>query len=294
MQEAKQGLNELQGRLEKDFIAQEYPAPQAQFLASVGTRLVEQGLLTPSVASIPTPLAINRPLLVDSIKATLILSDYSMEDADHMANEVVENTLAETPFPSTKHFRSALESHFRDLGFRDKSEDIARQAIVIPPEEKSLALPTPPTIAATIAPPSPERKELPQEKISIKTPPSNISPIPADFKSQPQALKTPSTDIPPLSTPIKPQPSSPELKAILEKRSLQLLTPHMGIQLAKEITEELTKTFFGTPLPVSQAAEVKSPYSLTNVIQYQLKHLKLEESQSRASRFQKLLKKLLK
>ena len=217
-EERKPSLGNLQSRIEAKFIEEGYPKEEAQFLSQVGVQITDQGALTPAAASIPTSAAINKPLLIDSVKAALVLSKIPLKEADSIAHEGVESTLAETPFPSAKQFRSSLETHLRDLGIRDKAPEIARQAVVIPPKENSL-------------------------------------------RSAP-AL------------------SPRELMAVLEKRSLQLLIPQLGAKAAKEATEEIAKTLLGNAHPDPRTmADVKSPYSLVDIIHHQLYHLLSDQNQ---------------
>ncbi len=236
IQEGKQDLAHLQTRLNDHFIQQGYSQDKAQFLAQVGTELAEQGLLTPTSTSVNYPQAIHHPLLVNSVKAALVLANYPLEKADHIARESIDHTLVEAPFRSTKQFRTSLNSHLQDLGVPEKnSTEIALQAVLIPPQEKALAL-------------SPSTDK-----------------------------RTASTETP-LSS---PQLSPAQLIAILEKRSLQLLVPQLGTQAAKQVTEEIAKTLFGTANPDSRdIGNVKSPYSLVNVIKDQLHHLHAEQNQA--------------
>lgn len=80
---------------------------------------------------------------------------------------------------------------------------------------------------------------------------------------------------------LTPPLSSPELIAIVEKRTLQLLTPQLGTQPAKEISQEIITTLFGKPKMSSHdVGEIKSPYALVNVIKEQLYHLNAENNQN--------------
>lgn len=251
--EGKQDLAKLQTELTQHFINQGYPEDKAQFLAQVGSQLTEQGLLTPSATSVNSPQAINQPLLIDSVKAALVLTDYPLTKADSIAHEAINNTLAGAPYHSTKLFRTALESQLRVLGVHDKTSEIAQQAVLIPTQEQSLALLSHPPAASPTAP-----KE-----------------------------KTEAVPLPP-RTPA-------ELNAILEKRSLQVLTPQLGPQIAKQVAEEIAKALFGTTNPDSRdIADVKSPYSLVNAVKDQLHHLHLEENQAWATATSQAFKETIK
>lgn len=132
-------LKNLQQNIAAKFIDEGYPKEEAKFLSQVGAQLAEQGALTPSAASIPSPNAINKPLLMDSVKAALVLSKIPIKEADSIAHEAVESTLKETPYSSAKQLRSALETHLQDSPIRDKASEIARQAVVIPPKDHSFS-----------------------------------------------------------------------------------------------------------------------------------------------------------
>lgn len=215
-QEGRQNLEYLKTHLETHLIEQNYPPETAQFLAQIGAQLTERGLLTPTTTSPNAPHKFDQPLLIDSLKAALVLVDYPLIEADFIAHEAVENALAEGPFHSTQQLRTALEFQLQALGLRDKSPDIVLQTIVIPPPEEALAV------------------------------------------------------LPSISTLLSP----PELIPILEKRSLQLLTPQLGAPLAKQVTQELTKTLLGT-------FDLEKPfsYSLVQVMKNQLDQLKLDKEQ---------------
>ena len=268
-QEGRQSLVELQTHLESHFVDQGYLHDEAQFLAQVGSQLTEQGLLTPSATSLNSPHSFNQPLLVDSVKASLVLAGHSLTKANALADEAIAHTLAEGPYHSPKQFRTALDVQLQDLGIGDKSSEIANQAILIPPAEKSLdflAIPTVPAAAIAGA-------------------------------AHPSAAPTPATPIPgaPATQPTK-QPLSPvELMTILEKRSLQLLTPQLGAQVAKQVTEEIAKTLFGNAHPDSRdIADVKSPYSLINVMKDQLQQLNVEQNHEWAATVSQVFKETIK
>lgn len=137
-QEGRTSLSELQTGLESHFIKQGDPEDKAKLLAQVGTQLVEHGLLTPTATAITASQPINHPLLVDSIKAALVLANYPLNQAHTLASEAVNRTLIEAPYHSIKQFRTALKSHLQDIGVHDKSAEIALQAIVIPSTDPSL------------------------------------------------------------------------------------------------------------------------------------------------------------
>ena len=137
--EQKQYLEQLQGKIEQKFLSEGFPQEEARFLGQVGVLLSEQGLLTPAAASIPTVAAINQLLLIASVKAALVLSKMPLQEADSLAHEAVEDTLAETP-SSPRQSSSAPNWHPTCMiwGMGDKGEEIAKEAVLIPPKENAL------------------------------------------------------------------------------------------------------------------------------------------------------------
>ena len=243
-EEMKQNQENVQQKVEETFIEQGYPKEAAAFLGKVAVQLVEQGSLTPAAPSIPHATSIHVPLFIDSIKAALVLAQIPLERADTIAHEVADTTLAETPFPSTKQLRSTLETHLLDRGIKEKAPEIARQAVIVPPRERALEPPSLPL----------------QEKVTAA----------ATAAAEPPRPAMPTH---------KPLLSPTEIVKVLEKRSLQLLVPQLGVRVAKEVTEELAKMLFGDPQPDARTvADVKAPYSLVNVIANQLYHLHLNQN----------------
>ncbi len=244
-QEVEQGQLELQTQMKDHFIQQSYSEDQAQFLAQVGSDLTQQGLLTPAVTANISPKTLNQPLLVNSVKAELVLAHYSLDDAHAVAHEAVDLTLADAPYPTAKQFRAALESNLVDLQVK-MSPNIAAAAVLIPLPEPSL-----PRVA--------------------------VAPIRATTPSIAPASAPPAPQTPPIATP--PQLSPIKVTAIVEKRILQLLVPQLGTQLAQQVSQEMAKTLFGTIHPdSSDIAQIKSPYALVNVVRNQLYHLNVEQN----------------
>jgi hypothetical protein len=310
-QESKQEITELNSQIKQRFIDQGYPEDKAQFLADVGSQLAKQGLLTPNATSVNSSHTFNEPLLIDSVKAALVLADYSLTQADSIAREAVSNSLIEGPYHSTKQFRTALESHLEDLGVHEKSTEIANQAVLIPPKEKSLDLLATSTTSSTgkveASPPSTAavEKSPPStatvEKSTPSTGPEKTMPLEshledlgvAETSNLSASVATSSLS---QTTPVQPpRLSLTQLMTILEKRSLQLLVPQLGAQVAKQVTEEIARTLFGTPNPDSRdVADVKSPYSLVNVIKDQLYHLHVEQNKEWANQVSEAFKETIK
>lgn len=138
--EDQQGQLELQAHIKEHFIEQGYPEDKAQFFAQVGTELTQNGLLAPAITAHISEKTINFSLFEKSITAGLALSpQYSLENAHAIAQEANSRTLDNAPFLTAKQFRSALESHLRELGVKNSSAIVAA-AILVPSTEQSLAL----------------------------------------------------------------------------------------------------------------------------------------------------------
>lgn len=289
-QEGKQELAELQTHIKQRFIDQGYPEDKAQFLADVGSRLVEEGLLAPNATSVNSSHTFNEPLLIDSVKAALVLADHPLTQADSIAREAVSNSLVEGPYHSTKQFRAALESHLEDLGVRDKSAEIANQAVLIPPKEKSLDLLATPTPATGTI-----EKSTPATATIEKSTPST-GPVKTAVTTETPDLSAPVASPSSQTTPVQPPHLSlTQLMTVLEKRSLQLLAPQLGAQVAKQVTEEIARALFGTPNPDSRdVADVKSPYSVVNVVKDQLYHLHVEQNKEWANQVSEAFKETIK
>lgn len=237
--EQKDFLTQMQQDITHRFLNEGYPKDAAQFLGQVGKQLAEEGTLTPSATSIPSAGAINQSLLRDSVKAALVLSNIPLQKAEQIAQQAVDRTLDETPYPSTKLLRANLASHLQDAGIRDQGREIAQQAVIIPTKEVALAW-TPQTAA-------------------------------------------------------RPNLSAADIAPLVEKQSLQLLAPQLGLETAKQATGELMKTLFGTTHPGETArTEAIAPYSLVNVIRNQLYHLHKGQDQTWAHEVSGVFKETIK
>lgn len=217
-QENRQESEKLQTLLYDHASSQGYSEEIALFLAQIGSQLVQQGLSTPSITAISSPQSIQKPLLVDSIKAALILTgDYSLTQAEALAQEALDLTFLDTPFLSTQKFRQTLESHLKDLGV-PRSSDIATQAVLLPAIDNRL-------------------------KLSEKSPLSQA-----------------------------------ELTTLIETRSFQLLSPQLGTELSKQITQEIIKTLFGNS---SKSDPTNNPLSLLNEINKQTQIINKNQKQTK-------------
>ncbi|CUI15992.1 Conserved hypothetical protein [Candidatus Protochlamydia naegleriophila] len=324
---------DLQAQLQANFIAQGFSQDEAAFLADLGVSLVNQNLLTPSSTSIAQD-SINQQLLVDSIKASLILSDsraFDLARADAIAREVVSRTFEDLGNQSTSvtQFRADLQSNLQDLNVRSVVADEVLRDIILtsaqnsslqPPELTNNANVVPPPSNVNVAPsPNPTIPQQPSQSIPQQPSQSNVNrpsqpvntdtrsadPVNTDTRSADNVTiptSTTSTTRTNTSTPqtnnngqpvddttpsVPPAPFTPltqaQLVAILERRAAELLVPQLGTQLAKQITEEIAQTLFGTPNPDPRdEAQLKSPLSLVNTVSNQIYHLKLDQNEEYA------------
>lgn len=218
--ENRQNREALAKQVEETYTAKGYSLETAQFLAKVSTELMDEGLSAPTVASVPSAESINAPLLTDSIQASLLIAKgptFPLAEAREIASESVSLALADAPYYTTNQFRNALESNLRDFGLKDGIEKIVRDAVILLPQETTLALPT-------------------EESIT-------------------------------------PALSHAELMQLIQSRVNQLIIPQLGTKLAKQVTEEIAKSLFGTTPPEAAAlTEVTSPFSLVGVLRNELYH----------------------
>lgn len=132
IKESNVNMTNLQTRLQSQFQAKGYGSNESKFLAETGVQLTQRGTLSPSVPSVPTPQAVDQQLLTNSVKAALVLQQMPLDQADSVAGAAVSTTLAQTPYPSTKQFRSSLESQLANQGVTTSSE-VAKQAVLLSP-----------------------------------------------------------------------------------------------------------------------------------------------------------------
>lgn len=256
----QQTETDLHIQIKDHFIKEGYPEEKAQFFAQMGTKVIQYGLLAPNVNANIQEKTIDYSLLKNSIKTELALSpDHTLQEADTLTDEALSRTFDHQPFSSTKQFRSLLQHQLTDLKIPHSAE-IARAAVLIPPLDQSLT-----HNLSTL-------REAENPFINAETGTKSQT------KTESELIKT-VPEIPPL--PSSTLLSSHELIAIVEKRTLQLLAPQLGTQLAKEISQEIVSTLWGKPHSSSlEEADVKSPYALVNVIKNQLDHLHAENDQN--------------
>lgn len=134
---------QLMGDLKTIFLDQGYTEEKAEFLAQTGSKGIYTGtLLAPPLSTI-TSSNINLPVLMESLTAAIILSPkarLSLSEAATLAEIATSRTLTEGPFKSTNGFRKILNKELIDLGLKEISSTITKQAILTPKAETT---PTP-------------------------------------------------------------------------------------------------------------------------------------------------------
>jgi hypothetical protein len=91
------------------------------------------------------------------------------------------------------------------------------------------------------------------------------------------------------------QLSPHDLLDILEKRTLQLLTPQLGAPLAQQISQEIAKTLFGKSHPdAREMSHISSPFAFVSVLEDQLAQLQVEHNPNWTSALTQTLKETLK
>lgn len=245
LQEKTQIQADLRAQVEQFFLAQDFSAEEAGFLADVGVDLAAYGPLAPLATSISED-EVNVPLLQDSVKAGLVLSGIRLDQANQIAESALRQTLAEGPFKSRDQFISVLEGHLRSvLGPGHNTLEIASQAILFPRE-----------IAAIPPPPPP-----------LSTTTSTVT-------------STTSTDVEPPASNL--QLSADQLVALLDTRVEQLVPPQLGPKFTEFVREELIKSFFGTTTPTAPLSppnaeaspgNIQSPFSAIRIMQHEIVNL---------------------
>ncbi|MDP1879847.1 MAG: hypothetical protein Q8K60_02765 [Parachlamydiaceae bacterium] len=199
-------FNQQKTELMERYTFQGFPPEESKFLADVAIEILQHGVLTPS-APIITEQTINQPLLINTLKSALILSDngISLKDADIISQQAVSNVFLESPKLTPKQFRQSLENYLQEEGISTNTKEIVKESIVLMKEK----------------------------------PDFNVSEI--------------------------------------QDHLLSLLTPQMGVQLAKEVIEEVQIALFGTSQPSTSA---KSPYFLTNSIKQEVEKTYSQENKT--------------
>lgn len=131
----------------------------------------------------------------------------------------------------------------------------------------------------------------------ISAPPTTAAQSTAPSSPLPQTTAEPSTS-PTAEALTPPAPLSPrELMVHVEKQVLQLLVPQLGAPLAKQVSQEIAKTLFGTANPEDlrdRDIPTPSPYALVNAIREQLHPLNIKHNQEWASAVTETFKESIK
>lgn len=286
-EERKPVLEKLQQTVKEKFIAEGFSEEEADFIGQFGVELSKAGVLTPAAAAIPTPAAIQKPLLINSIKTALILNKVPLKKAEAVAQEAVEEVLKDTPYPSTKQLRVALVKHLQDLGVREKAPDIARMAVIVPPqlklqevataekgpvaepekkivsEKPAQTTKTPEVATAQKAPvPEPEKKIFSEKLAQITKVPEaitpEIAPVPEPEKKIVSEKSAPVTKIPEVTIAEKASVSEPEKSTVSEKPAQVTKVPE-GATTDKAVSEPEKKAVSEKPVRVEKVPEVATP-----------------------------------
>jgi hypothetical protein len=140
LEEASQANKILANTVATNFSNQGYGPNEANFLGQTAATLVNQGLNTPTVATV-TSSTVDQSVLVDSIKASLILLDsqkFDLASSDVIANNVVNQTL-ENSYKSSALFRSALTTNLEEAGVGNEAPSVALDAVLNPAQTVDLA-----------------------------------------------------------------------------------------------------------------------------------------------------------
>jgi hypothetical protein len=259
LNENKQTLAAIQKELASHYTERGYPEESAQFLADIGVRVINEKH-PQTTAFLPSPQSMDVPLLIDSLKANLLLANgpsYSLADADSTAKEAVEHTLSEGPYKTTSQFYRSLEKGLSDIGVKAQSAKAAR-SVIIAPITPSL------TPAAGVKPPLSKDRPIAApppkatENIEAPPPPSPHEPIAAEFQHLP-----------------------PEQYALqLTKHVEQLAAPFLGAAKARQIAEEVVHSLIGDLTKASQPSEIKhDELSFVKALESQISTLREKSEQ---------------
>lgn len=263
LNENNQNLAAIRKELVSHYTERGYPEASAQFLAEMGARVVNEER-SQTTAFLPSRQNIDVPLLIDSLKANLLLvngPNYSLADADATAKEAVEHTLSEGAFKTTNQLYHSLEKGLSDIGIKGQPAKVAR-SVIIAPLTPSLApaagVKHPLSKDRPVAAPQPKSTE----KVEAKMPPSPQEPIATGFQHLP-----------------------PEQYALqLTKHVEQLAAPFLGATKARQIAEEVVQSLVGDLTTASQPSEIKhNELSFLKALENQLSTLK-EKSEQRYSK----------
>ncbi len=273
-QEKKQETLQLTQQFEQQFLAEGYAPEEARFLAQLGVEL--EPVLSAPQATTVSASSIQSPLLINSLKAALVLDRYPLKEATEISQQAVQSTLNAGPYPSTNLFRSALNNQLQELGLPEqKTQELASQAILLPPFPPSLSV----SLLQTSSPTENEKQALPGTNdanthvvdTDVVNPEKPRSEALLTTSAQESTAPSPSPIQEPLLLPIE------TLRAIVETRILTLLTPQLGAVVASKVNEEVLNTLNLNPTAAAKA-EATFIYSLPNVTRRQVTHLQTYHS----------------
>lgn len=265
-QEKKQETLQLTQQFEQQFLSEGYPPEEARFLAQVGVEL--EPILSAPQATTISASSIQPSLLINSLKAALVLDRYPLKEASDMSQQAVQSTLDAGPYPSANLFRSALNTQLQELGLPDpKAQELANQALLLPPSPSLLSAPL-----LQISLPIENEKSTPSGTNYANTPIVNAEPE----SPRSEALST---------APIQESLllSTETLRTIVETRIMTLLTPQLGPVVASKVNEEVLNTLNLNPTAAAKT-EATFIYSLPNVTRRQVTHLQTYHSTIESNR----------
>jgi hypothetical protein len=256
LNENKQALVVIQKELAAHYSERGYPEESAQFLADIGVRVVNEEH-PQTTAFLPSSQNIDVPLLIDSLKANLLLVNgpiYSLADADSTAKEAVEHTLSEGPFKTTSQLYHSLEKGLSDIGIKGQSAKAARSVIIAPSLTPATGVKPPLSKDRPVAAPPPKLTENREAKLT----PSPQEPIAAEF-----------------------QPLPREQYALqLTKHVEQLAAPFLGATKARQIAEEVVQSLIGDLTTASQPSEINhDELSFVKALESQISTLREKSEQ---------------
>lgn len=287
---------EIGTKLQEYFLSQDFGSDEAKFLADVAVNALALGAFLSPTSTTISAATVNVELLKGSITANLILEGFSLNKAEELSNRIINKILIKGAL-STEEFTRLLEINLR-LEEVPKARLLASQAIIIPRNEslKTAATapaeeaPPPAATAPVEEAPAPIYRPSVVDELASKKLADHDAIVAAIEKNVLDTLTAPVN--PPLPDTVKreerPEPPKPTFKGLsqeeivklLEKRSLELLIPHLDAKLAKLITEKIAQALFGSPNPDSyDKGNVKSPVSLVNSIKNQAYHFLNKEEE---------------
>lgn len=266
IQENQANQQELFSSIQNSFLKQGVQADKARFLAELGTQLAQAGLTSPTV-SVISENTIRQDILTQSVQASLILSvpSLSLENAKQLSLLAVDQTLLNQAFNSSNQFIENLSNNLRALGINHATANtVAQEAIVIPSTVETEA---PPPISSN-------RSQVTSGVTSDSIRRRNLDHL----------LETLDSTL-----------SEQKLVGILTRRTLQLLTPQVGADLAKAVSVEIARALFGQTNPdAADLSNVKSPFSLVNVVKAEIDRYRStqddHQSEKIASSFREFMK----